>query len=83
MKFKVGDKVIYAKKDKNYYREDNLEIGFITTIEYCTPAHKATLAKRDLYYCTIDGTIISFFEHQLLPLNDMTRLLYPEAKEIA
>lgn len=82
MKFKVGDKVIFTKKDENAFREERLEIGSIhTVIDYFHKKDTIT-GKYDLYFCTIDESPIAFYEHQLLPLNDMTRLLYPEAKEI-
>lgn len=83
MKFKVGDKVIFTKKDDNVFRrEEKLEIGSIYRITNYFHKKDTLTKKYDLYFCTIDGSSIAFYEHQLLPLNDMTRLLYPEAKEI-
>lgn len=82
MKFKIGDKVIYAKKDPRSFREDKLEIGSIFTVARSSHAEETLGGKYDLYHCKIDGVFIAFFEHQLLPLNDLTKLLYPEAKEI-
>lgn len=83
MRFKVGDKVILAKKDKNAFREEKLEVGSIFSLTYFFHKKDTLNGKYHLYFCTIDGNPIAFYEHQLLPLNDMTRLLYPEAKEIA
>jgi hypothetical protein len=83
VKFKVGDKVIYYKKDENAFREDKLEVGSIFTLTHFFHKKDTLNRKYDLYFCTIDGNSVAFYEHQLLPLNDMTKLLYPEAKEIA
>lgn len=82
MKFKVGDKVIYTKKDDYAFREDNIEILSIFTVTHHFDRKDTLSGKYDIYFCVIEGTQIAFYEHQLIPLNDMTRLLYPEAKEI-
>lgn len=79
VKFKEGDKVIYTKKDPFAISENNLDIGTIMTV-YQTST--GLTKRKPIVFCRLnDNSTRAFFEDQVTPLNDITRLLYPETKE--